>query len=184
MCLRISVSIEVHSLITRMNQEILFSCIFIFLCKPSFQLHACHDVVAPIVIQPFVIGQPLHVKFRWLSIFFILLRFLPLVVTFHGFLFQTLSRNSPGYISKPQHFDFNKRSVTNYCLKFSHARFVICYLKCSKDKDLKSPFDNYWSPHINILKIEMGFSANSSWTYDESNDQIFWFNNCLKTCQK
>jgi hypothetical protein len=26
---------------------------------------------------------------------------------------------------KPQHFDFNKRSATNYCLKFSHARFVI-----------------------------------------------------------
>jgi hypothetical protein len=30
----------------------------------------------------------------------------------------------------------------------------------------------------------MGFSANSSWTYDESNNQIFWFDNCLKTCQK
>jgi hypothetical protein len=42
-----------------------------------------------------------------------------------NFPFQTLSRNSPGYISEPQHFDFNKRSVTNYCLKFSHARFVI-----------------------------------------------------------
>jgi hypothetical protein len=35
-----------------------------------------------------------------------------------------------------------------------------------------------------VLKIEMGFSANASWTYDESNDQIFWFDNCLKTCQK
>jgi hypothetical protein len=33
--------------------------------------------------------------------------------------------NSPGYISEPQHFDFNKRSVTNYCLKFSHVWFVI-----------------------------------------------------------
>jgi hypothetical protein len=32
-----------------------------------------------------------------LSILFILLRFLPLVVTFLGFPFQTLSRNSPGY---------------------------------------------------------------------------------------
>ena len=30
----------------------------------------------------------------------------------------------------------------------------------------------------------MGFSANSSWTYDESNNQIFRFDNCLKTCQK
>jgi hypothetical protein len=26
-----------------------------------------------------------------------------------------------------------------------------------------------WSPHINILKIEMGFSVNSSWIYDVSN---------------
>jgi hypothetical protein len=57
---------------------------------------------------------------------------------------------------------------------------MILYLKHSKDKDLKCPFDNYWSPHINILKIEMGFSANSSWTYDESNDQIFWFDKCRK----
>jgi hypothetical protein len=44
----------------------------------SLPYFACHDVVALIVIQPFAIGQPLHVKFRCLSIFFILLRFLPL----------------------------------------------------------------------------------------------------------
>ena len=62
----------------------------------SLLYFACHDVVALIVIQPFANGQPLHVKFRCLSIFFILLRFLPLVVTFRGFPFQTLSRNSPG----------------------------------------------------------------------------------------
>ena len=91
----------------------------------SLPYFTCHDVIALIVIQPFAIDQPLHVKFRCLSIFFILLRFLPLVVTFRGFPFQTLSMNSPGYISEPQHFDFNKRSVTNYCLKFSHVRFVI-----------------------------------------------------------
>jgi hypothetical protein len=82
---------------------------------------ACPDVIALIVIISFVIGQPLHVKFRCISIFFILLRFLPLVVTFRGFSFQTLSRNSPGCISEPQQFDFNKRSVTNYCLKEEEA---------------------------------------------------------------
>ena len=91
----------------------------------SLPYFACHDVVALIVIQPFAIGQPVYVKFMCLSIFLILLRFLPLVVTFRVFPFQTLSRNSPGYISEPQHFDYNKRSVTNYCLKFRHARFVI-----------------------------------------------------------
>jgi uncharacterized membrane protein len=31
---------------------------------------------------------------------------------------------------------------------------MIRYLKRSEDKDLKCPFDNYWSPHINILKID------------------------------
>jgi hypothetical protein len=91
----------------------------------SLPYFACHDVIALIVIQPFAICQPLHVKFRCLSIFFILLRFLLLIVTFRGFSFQTLSMNSPGYISEPQHFDFNKTSVTNYCLKFSHVWFVI-----------------------------------------------------------
>ena len=60
----------------------------------SLLYFACHDVVALIVIQPFANGQPLHVKFRCLSIYFILLGFLPLVVTFRGFPFQTLSRNS------------------------------------------------------------------------------------------
>jgi hypothetical protein len=44
--------------------------------------------------------------------------------------------------------------------------------------------ENRKAHKFNILKIEMGFSVNSSWTYDESNDQIFWFDNCLKTCQK
>ena len=62
------------------------------ICKHSF---ACHDVVALIAIEPFAIGQPLHVKFTSLSIFLILLRFLPLVVTFRGFSFQTLFRSSP-----------------------------------------------------------------------------------------
>ena len=94
-----------------------FILLYIHICKNSF---ACNDVVALIVIQPFVIGQPLYVKCMYLFIFLILLSFLPLVVTFSGFPFQTFSRNSPGYILVPQHFDFNKWSV-----KFSHVRFVI-----------------------------------------------------------
>ena len=122
-------------------KDVFYSLVHIHICKQfstssrqssqksssssSLPYFTCHDVIALIVIQPFAIDQPLHVKFRCLSIFFILLRFLPLVVTFRGFPFQTLSMNSPGYISESQHFDFNKRSVTNYCLKFSHVRFVI-----------------------------------------------------------
>jgi hypothetical protein len=69
-------------------------------------------------------------------------------------------------------------------VKSKYLIIALTVSKHGKDKDLKCPFDNYWSPHINISKIEMGFSTNSSWSYSESNDQIFWFDNCLKTCQK
>jgi hypothetical protein len=91
-----------------------FILLYIHICKPSFQLHQAnlhkshhhhhlchilhvmtHDVVALIVIQPFAIGQPLHVKFTCLSIFLILLRFLPFVVTFcrKYFIFGKFSNN-------------------------------------------------------------------------------------------
>jgi hypothetical protein len=49
-----------------------------------------------------------------------------------------------------------------YTAVIPKVRQTVAKVQQKLDKDLKCPFDNYCSPHINILKIEMGFSANSS----------------------
>ena len=70
----------------------------------SLPYFACHDVVALIVIQPFAIGQPSHVKFRCLSIFLILLFVFSHLPSLSVVFLFTLSRNSglaPLHIEAP-----------------------------------------------------------------------------------
>jgi hypothetical protein len=110
--------------LTQFKCNILFSCIFIYVSPVFnfimpiftkviiFAIFCMSCVVALIVIQPFVIGQPLYVKFMCLSIFLMLLRFLPLVVTFRVFPFQTLPGIAPATYPSP-----NILITTNYCLK-------------------------------------------------------------------
>ena len=98
---------------TQFKCNILFSCIFIYVSPVFnfimpiftkviiFAIFCMSCVVALIVIQPFVIGQPLYVKFMCLSIFLMLLRFLPLVVTFRVFPFQILPGIAPGTYPSP-----------------------------------------------------------------------------------
>jgi hypothetical protein len=57
--------------------------------------------------------------------------------------FQTIVPGiAPATYRSPNILISTKDRVTNYCLKFSHA-LTIRYSKCSKNNDLKCPFDNY-----------------------------------------